>query len=72
MIPMEPARFTLTGAGFVERWYGGLYALTGEMGCLDAPDMVPSGSVAAHEVGALLSFVGVASVDRPGSAAWAY
>jgi len=69
MIPMEPARFTLTGAGFVERWYGGLYALTGEMGCLDAPDMVPSGSVATHE-GLLVPFVGVASVDRPGSAAW--
>ena len=60
---LEPARFTLTGAGFAERWYGDLYALTGEMGCLDAPDMVPSGSVAAHE-GLLVPFVGVASTMR--------
>ena len=71
MIPIEPARFTVTGAGFAERGYGGLYALTGEMGCLDAPDLIPSGSVAARE-GLLVPFVGVASVDRPGSAAWAY
>ena len=71
MIPMEPARFTVTGAGFAERWYNGTFALTGEMGCLDAPDLIPSGSVAAHE-GLLVPFVGVASVDRPGSAAWAY
>ena len=68
---LEPVRFTLTGGGFAERWYGGLYALTGEMGALDAPDLIPSGSVAARE-GLLVPFVGVASVDRPGSAAWAY
>jgi hypothetical protein len=63
MIPMEPARYTMTGAGFAERWYGDLYALTGEMGALDAPDLIPSGSVAAHD-GLLVPFVGVASTMR--------
>ena len=63
MIPMEPVRFTLTGAGFAERWYNGTFALTGEMGCLDAPDLIPSGSVAAHE-GLLVPFVGVTSTMR--------
>ena len=60
---LEPARFTLTGAGFAERWYGDLYALTGEMGALDAPDLIPSGSVAAHE-GLLVPIIGVASTMR--------
>ena len=57
--PIEPARLALTGAGYsalpsmvqpeiIDEHDAGRMPTMGDLGCLDAPDNIPKGSVYSH------------------------